>query len=90
MGGERQDREDKGRSRDPPIQRKDILKYGGTKGCEGCRSITLYNRYGRHSEMCKLRFQEPWMEYNDPKFEGAIERHVAYETRTQESQQKEK
>ena len=40
------------------IMKSDIVKYGATKGCPGCRAAVLGERARTHSEQCRARMEQ--------------------------------
>ena len=51
------------------IERSDIVKYGTTNGCPGCRAANQGGRSVNHNETCRTRFSQKMAEQRDPRIQ---------------------
>ena len=56
------------------VEKEDVMKNGGTEGCEACSRIMRGARGGNHIERCRKRFEEMFKENEDKRLERQDER----------------
>ena len=70
------------------IAKADVLKHQITEGCAGCKKAITGGRAVNHSEKCRSRFQEIFMNSGDPRLlRQASRMNVGREEETRESRE---
>ena len=59
------------------IARSDIETHGGTVGCRACDNTRAGLRAGNHSEECRSRFEEIFLQHEDPRIHREVDRVLA-------------
>ena len=67
------------------IERGDIVKYGMTNGCPGCRASNQGGKSVNHSETCRTRFPQKMTQHNDPRIKRDQEKFGELEEEDTES-----